>query len=115
MGDLSQHFSLAELTCPCCDQAIVNPHLLWALEDIREQFGKPVFINSGNRCKAHNDAVGGSANSQHLTGKAADFYIDGISTKAIYDYLNNKYPNMYGIGYYNRFIHLDVRIDKARW
>lgn len=42
------------------------------LETIREIYGNPIIINSGYRCPELNRLVGGSANSQHLTGSAAD-------------------------------------------
>lgn len=42
------------------------------LEIIREIYGKPIIINSGYRCPELNRLVGGSVNSQHLTGSAAD-------------------------------------------
>ncbi len=47
------------------------------LQCIREHFGKPVHITSGYRTAAHNAAVGGSKSSQHLLGRAADFYVEG--------------------------------------
>lgn len=42
------------------------------LDPLREWYGKPIRVNSGYRCPALNKAVGGVANSQHLTGQAAD-------------------------------------------
>lgn len=42
------------------------------LDPLREWYGKPIYVNSGYRCPALNKAVGGVANSQHLTGQAAD-------------------------------------------
>lgn len=42
------------------------------LDPLREAWGAPITVNSGYRCPALNKAVGGVANSQHLTGKAAD-------------------------------------------
>lgn len=42
------------------------------LNPIREAYGKPIVISSGYRCPALNAAVGGVANSQHVTGQAAD-------------------------------------------
>ena len=42
------------------------------LDPLREWYGKPVPVNSGYRCKALNEAVGGVANSYHLKGMAAD-------------------------------------------
>lgn len=43
------------------------------MERVRNLLGVPVFISSGYRSKVVNDAVGGSATSQHLSGQAADF------------------------------------------
>ena len=42
------------------------------LDPLREWYGKPVYINSGYRCEALNKAVGGSATSDHMKGRAAD-------------------------------------------
>jgi hypothetical protein len=48
-------------------------HLVEVLLDpLREAFGKPIYVNSGYRCPALNTAVGGSRNSQHIQGQAAD-------------------------------------------
>ena len=41
------------------------------LQVIRDVYGKIDLTNS-YRCKKHNADVGGSVNSQHLKGKAAD-------------------------------------------
>ena len=42
------------------------------LDKIREAFGKPIYVNSGFRCKELNNRVKGSKTSHHLYGKAAD-------------------------------------------
>lgn len=42
------------------------------LDPAREQFGKPIYVNSGYRCAELNRKVGGTANSYHLQGRAAD-------------------------------------------
>lgn len=42
------------------------------LESCRNDAGIPFVITSSIRCKAHNDAVGGSDRSAHLTGHAVD-------------------------------------------
>lgn len=49
------------------------------LDPLREWYGKPIRVNSGYRCPALNNAVGGVANSQHLTGQAADIDTDGTA------------------------------------
>ena len=82
-------------------------------------FNKPVIILSGNRCKSWNDKQGGADTSQHIVGKAVDFYVKGVDLKLVYEYLKGKFPNSMGIGYYPRtdstgWIHLDVA-SKRRW
>lgn len=42
------------------------------LSNIRQAFGKPILINSGYRCPALNQAVGGHPKSYHQYGQAAD-------------------------------------------
>lgn len=42
------------------------------LDPLREAYGKPITINSGFRSPALNKAVGGSATSDHMQGRAAD-------------------------------------------
>ena len=49
----------------------------YVLEPLRKAMGEPIKIGSGFRCQQLNKAVGGVANSQHLTGQAADLCIDG--------------------------------------
>lgn len=51
------------------------------LDPIRERFATPVIITSGYRCKRLNELVKGVGNSQHMEGKAADFYFAGFTTK----------------------------------
>jgi len=47
-----------------------------ALEPLREEIDLPVCITSGFRCKAVNERITHhSAASQHISGRAADFYI----------------------------------------
>jgi len=48
------------------------------LQPVRDHFGKPVKISSGFRCSALNQATGGSSNSDHCKGQAADIEIDGL-------------------------------------
>ena len=42
------------------------------LEPLRKLYGKPIYISSGFRCSELNFAIGGSSNSQHMSGEAAD-------------------------------------------
>ena len=42
------------------------------LDPLREAYGKPIRVTSGYRCPKLNRLVGGSPNSQHTRGEAAD-------------------------------------------
>lgn len=42
------------------------------LDPLREMWGKPIKVNSGYRCPKLNAAVGGSSQSSHMSGYAAD-------------------------------------------
>ncbi len=56
----------------------LNIHALVTLllQPLRDACGHPLKVNSGYRCKKLNDLVGGSKNSQHIKGKAADIASD---------------------------------------
>jgi hypothetical protein len=47
--------------------------LAMRLEEVRATLGYPIVISSGYRSPVVNAAVGGSKNSSHQTGNAADF------------------------------------------
>ena len=60
------------------------------LDPLRKWYGKPIYINSGYRCSALNEAVVGAKNSQHTTGMAAD--IDTHNTeenKKLFNYIKD--------------------------
>ena len=111
------HFKKEEFNCKCgCKANNINYNVVQILEEIRSHFGgKPVNITSGTRCINHNKAVGGIRGSKHTQGKAADFYIKGVSVNNLlnytnilkasgiinYTYTNNK--NMKGV------VHIDIK------
>jgi len=82
--DLSQHFTLEELTASADHPDIPNQptptiaaNLVKTanlLEEVRALLGgHPISVSSGYRSPALNAAVGGVADSAHLVGYAADF------------------------------------------
>lgn len=111
------YFSRKEFACSCgCGFAACDAELLDVLSDARNYFlSKPVTINSGCRCEAHNKKEGGAPGSKHVKGIAADFVIAGVHADIVYNYLDEKYPDKYGIGRYDGRTHIDVRPEKARW
>ncbi len=75
------------------------------LDPIRERWGKPIYVNSGFRCKRLNEAVKGASNSQHMKGEAAD-----IDTHSIEG--NKKLFNMIVEMQRNGAIRFDQLIDE---
>lgn len=87
---LSPHFKLSELTASATarengidntppPEAVEKLRALCShtLEPLREALGLPIIITSGYRCKALNERITHhSATSQHMSGNAADFYVD---------------------------------------
>lgn len=117
MGDLSINFSRHEFACKCgCGFNTVDTELLKKLETIRAEFGMPVSISSGCRCEDHNRSVGGSENSQHLFGRAADFSINGVRPIEIAKFVDRMHGDKYGLGVYSMWVHFDTRSNgPARW
>lgn len=87
---LSKNFSLAEFTKSQTaerkgiDNTPNTDHMEAAInlfdnvvQKVRDHFG-PTVINSGYRGPELNEAVGGSAKSQHCKGQAADIEVPGV-------------------------------------
>ena len=120
MNRLSPNFTVEEFACKCgkCNYTTPSLALVAALEELREALGnKPLRINSGLRCPAHNKAVEGSPTSQHVKGTAADVRPPkGMTSEQLAKTAENiKAFQEGGIGIYPTFVHLDVRGYKARW
>lgn len=76
-----QYFKYGEFTCHCgCGYNTIDIRLVKILDDIRKHYGRAAIITSGVRCEKHNKEVGGVNGSWHTKRKAADFYINGISS-----------------------------------
>lgn len=117
----SGHFSRRELDCKCgCD---TPPHIEAALaklaiqlEALRASIGKPLSVNSGYRCPAHNKAIGGAKASQHMQGTAADLSSRAVGPGSIARHAEKVAAfRDGGIGTYPYFTHVDVRSGAARW
>lgn len=110
------NFVRSEFECHCgCGFDVVDAELLNVLNRMREDIGNPVIIMSGARCAKHNKMIKGVDLSQHLLGKASDVRVKYKLPKDVYKYLDTMYPDQYGIGLYETFVHIDVRSVKARW
>lgn len=84
LGEMIRHredntpddLQLINLTQLCCK----------VLDPIREEFGQTI-ITSGYRNPHYNKSVGGSNNSQHTKGQAADFIIHNKNMKDVYKWI----------------------------
>jgi len=113
---ISGNFSRKEFACKCgCGFSTADVELIELLELIRYKFKEPIIINSACRCEIHNTAIGGSYGSKHKQGIAADIVVKNVDPAEVYKFVNSHAPTKYGIGLYNGFTHVDVRIKKARW
>ncbi len=123
-GTKYPNFKKAEFKCPCgkCNgygDGIASS-LLVTLQNLRDKYGA-VKITSGYRCTSHNKEVGGSTNSKHTKGQAADFYLDGFNSQSkrvdmvnelkkteYYNYsytnVNGNHPNMGNV------VHVDTKL-----
>ena len=109
-----KHFKKSEFTCKCgCGLNNINLDVVKVADEIREYFGSQAIVTSGTRCSLHNKKVGGVSNSRHLSGKAIDFYVKGVSgntlLKKAKEYVNNgKLRYTYLITGSNA-IHIDIK------
>ena len=123
---LSRSFRAKEFACKDgTDPLFVDSELVQVLQAIRDHFGAPVVITSGYRTAEHNAAVGGSKSSQHLLGRAADFYVEDVPVATVAAYAETLLPGCGGIGRYPKdakhparktgWVHIDTRAGKSRW
>jgi len=111
MGNLTEHFSAYEFKCPCSEckkkKIHIDLNLVYRLEEIRKRIGnKRIDITSGARCKAENSRSGGSVNSPHLLGKAADIQAEGATP--VFVALMAETVGNVRIGLYPNHVHIDV-------
>lgn len=85
--------------------------VLKRLDLVRAHMDKPIFINSGYRCKELNKAVGGAENSYHMKGLAVDFRTNNKEDiPRMYNFLqrNMKRFNIQELIKYDTFIHMAI-------
>ena len=124
---ITKNFSYGEFKCKDKNRTQVpdefKPNvetLAKILEKIRTQIGnKGISITSAYRTEEYNSSIGGAKDSQHLTAKAVDFRASGMSAHELYlnvlYLINTKGIPDGGLGYYDNFVHYDIRGSTARW
>jgi len=113
---LTAHFTIDECKCHCCGNLPLTElvdHTLARLEELRTRLGGALIIGSGYRCPKHNKAVGGVRNSMHLQF-AVDVAPATMPLEALWRALTREESKWGGIGYYDTFMHLDMRQELGR-
>lgn len=110
-----EFFSREEFRCTCggrgCDGFPAEPRerLVRNAEKARKHFGKAAIVSSGVRCRLRNGELPGSAaNSLHLSGRAMDFCVSGVSSGRLLEYVKGlpEVEEAYAID--GSFVHMGV-------
>lgn len=118
---LSKNFTRKDFKCPCgCTRQMVDSELVEKLQAIRDKLGKAIKVTSGYRCITHNASktVGGSPNSKHRYGMAADWrMVDRSINPVALGIIAAQYFKAVGIYWYDgcAIVHTDTRDAKATW
>lgn len=109
----SKYFKDAELRCKHCGVNKMDRSFLTWLDQLREEYGKPMRLVSAYRCPVHNQKVSTTGpNGPHTTGKAVDVAASGADAHRLVK-LALHFGAM-GIGvqqkgaHPSRFIHIDM-------
>lgn len=78
------------------------------LDPLRDLIGCPILVSSGYRCHLLNKAVGGSKNSQHMYGQAADILVPGLPSKYLYKMIMEHFEYDQCI-LYKDFVHVSYK------
>lgn len=108
-----KHFSVEEMACHHCGECHMDENFMALLDKLREEYGKPIIVNSGYRCPEYNAEISHTGkDGPHTTGKAIDISVSGHDAhRLLYFALNNGFT---GVGsdqkgdHESRFIHLDT-------
>ena len=111
-----KYFTEDEMKCKGSGTCEMDPQFMVKLDALRKKFGKPIIITSGYRSPEYNISIGGSKNSAHVQGKAADI---AVSHADEYKIIGSAIElGFTGIGVSQkgsgRFIHVDTADNTAK-
>lgn len=111
-----------QLACSCCGVDGLDAEFMAKLDQLREDVGFAMPVNSGYRCPLHNHKVSGTGfTGPHTTGKAVDIGISGGRATALVKAALN--AGFLGVGIkqhgpaHGRIVHLDMvdRPEQIIW
>jgi len=104
---MTQWVKRSEFRCPCCGLCHVDEWVVNRFNEARSIARVPFHINSGYRCERRNQKVGGTSDSAHMMGLAADIKAEDSTARfRIVDALLQ--VGFMRIGIYPTFIHADL-------
>lgn len=103
------NFTPSEFRCKHTGQIHVDAAFMGRLQRLRDEFGKPMIINSGYRHSSHPEEAGKTEPGAHTSGRACDIRVQGsdalrLITLAVKHGFTGIGVNQKGPA---RFIHLD--------
>lgn len=116
-----KYFKMNEFQCkdgcemPASARENIKALVEVVLDPVREQLGKPIYVNSGYRCPRHNLKVGGAVGSQHMKGEAADVSAGSAQASREVGKIIEQLGKFDQLIYYPTFVHVSwKRIGKNR-
>ena len=109
-----RYWNREEFRCRCGGKYCTGfPHepdsvLVELVDDLRAKAGRPAHASSGLRCPVWNEIQGGVSNSRHLTGKALDFSVEGMSGSQLLSLAQSDPRTRYAYIIDGGWIHVDV-------
>lgn len=113
MPKITPNFTREEVACKCgCGADDIDLKFMLKVQKLRDDYGKPMKVNSGVRCAEHNKSVGGAENSYHRRVEnrapmALDIKIENSIDRFRFCRLALAYFR--GVGVYKDFVHIDGR------
>lgn len=107
-------FTKAEFKCKCggkhCNgyPAEMQEKVVRLADGARGHFNAPGSVISGLRCEAWNRLQGGVANSRHMSGKAIDLRIKGVSADSLLAYIQKQPGVRYAYKINSTNVHFDI-------
>ncbi len=111
-----EFFSEREFKCKCgCNSSHMDAAFLKLLDHIRSEYGRPMQISSGYRCKDHPAEARKArpGTGAHSTGKACDILAYGADAFELLDIVMGHSDEITGVGvnqhgpFNSRFFHID--------
>lgn len=112
-------YKSSDLNCRCkqgiaCTALPMKLPFLRKFNALAKEWGKPLLITSGARCKLWNTHEGGADHSQHVESNAVDLNFKDAAESLEFSSLAEKF-GFGGIGLGRHLVHIDDRDGVARW